>query len=184
MTRVMDGRHERSNTKMTLLLRNNEDDLEKTIFKNMTSKYGPRIVVPQKAIQGGTDFKFISDPYRMELYGMLQPEEYTQEIEKVNKRMKRARANFIDGALLATGALIVPLMLWGIRHRGQVKKRKHKLKKAIHDFNTQYPHLLMRWNPKPESKLTIERREEQQEQQQHKLSLTLFLITVLKKLRK
>ena len=131
----------------------------------MPSEYGPRIVVPQKAIQGGTDCKFISDPYRLELHGMMSPEEYTSSIEQVNKRLKKARATFIDGALLVTGPLLVPLMLWGIRHRGQVKKRKRKLKKAILEFNAQYPHLLMRWNPKPESKLTIERRQEQQLEQ-------------------
>lgn len=142
----------------------------------MPSEYGPRIVVPQKAIQGGTDCKFISDPYRLELHGIMSPEEYTSSIEQVNKRLKKARANFIDGALLVTGPLLVPLMLWGIRHRGQVKKRKRKLKKAILEFNAQYPHLLMRWNPKPESKLTIERRQEQRQEQRLEQHVTAQLI--------
>lgn len=126
------------------------------------SKYGPRIVVPQRPIQGGTDQKFDSDSYRKELYGLLTPDEYTSAIDKINMHLKKARAKKFDGLLLASGAiLLVPLAIWGVRHRSQTKKRKKLLKGAIDDFHSQYPHLYMRWNRKPESKLTIERREQQ-----------------------
>ena len=60
--------------------------------------------------------------------------------------------------MLVTGPLLVPLGLWGVRHRNQVKRRKKLLKEAIHEFNMQYQELYMRWNRRPESTLTIERR--------------------------
>jgi hypothetical protein len=50
-------------------------------------------------------------------------------------------------------------MLWGVRHRNQTRRRKRLLKKAVTEFNTQNPTLLMRWNRRPESMLTMERRQ-------------------------
>lgn len=118
-----------------------------------------RIVVPQRNIQGGMDFKFETDPYDVELHGMLTGEQYTTFIEAINKRIRKARPGSVDSVLLATGALIVPLMVWGVRHRNQVKKRKRQLNKGIAEFNAANPTLVMRWNRRPKSMLTIERRE-------------------------
>jgi CHASE1-domain containing sensor protein len=63
-----------------------------------------------------------------------------------------------DQILLATGPLLVPLAIWGVRHRNQIRRRKRLLKDGIHEFNMQYQELLMRWNRRPDSVLTIERR--------------------------
>ena len=43
--------------------------------------------------------------------------------------------------------------------KSQTKKRKRLLKEAIRDFNERFPELVMRWNRRPESTLTIERKE-------------------------
>jgi hypothetical protein len=122
-----------------------------------------RILIPQRTIQGGFDFKFESDPYDVKLYGIMTPEQYTSAIDALNLRIRKARAGKLDGMLLASGALIVPLMLWGVRHRNQVKKRKRQLKKGIAEFNEVHPTLYMRWNRKPDSKLTIEQRSSEEE---------------------
>ena len=66
----------------------------------------------------------------------------------------------MDSVLLITGPLLVPLAIWGVRHKGQVKLRKKLMNEAIQEFNSQRPDLLMRWNRQPDSKLTIERREQ------------------------
>lgn len=76
----------------------------------------------------------------------------------MNKKLRPCRAGAIDGVLLVSGPLLVPLALWGVRHRYQTKKRKRLLKEGIREFNIQYQELLMRWNRRPESQLTIERR--------------------------
>mmetsp|Transcript_6939 Transcript_6939/g.14745 ORF Transcript_6939/g.14745 Transcript_6939/m.14745 type:complete len:173 (+) Transcript_6939:470-988(+) len=106
-----------------------------------------------------TDFKFVMDPYEIKLSGLLTPEQYAEAIENLNKKLRPCRAGAIDATLLATGPLLVPLVLWGVRHRSQTKKRKRLLKEGIHEFNVQYPELLMRWNRRPaQSMLIIERR--------------------------
>ena len=88
----------------------------------------------------------------------MTPEQYTEAMENLNQKMRKSRAGKIDGVLLATGALMIPLALWGVRHRAQTKRRKRLLKEGIHEFNMQYQELLMRWNRRPQSTLTIERR--------------------------
>lgn len=88
----------------------------------------------------------------------MTPEQYTEAIETVNATVRKSRSGKIDGVLLATGFLIVPLALWGVRHRALTKKRKRLLKEAIDEFNTTYPSLYMRWNRKPQSFLSIELR--------------------------
>lgn len=119
----------------------------------------PRIVVPQRPIQGGFDMKFESDPYRLDLKGILTKEQYTDVITTINDRLRPSRSGIVDKALLITGPLIVPLALWGVRHSNQNRRRKRLLRKAIEEFNTSHPTLLMRWNRRPQSCLTIERRE-------------------------
>ena len=90
----------------------------------------------------------------------MTPDQYTEAIENLNEKLRKSRAGKVDGVLLATAPLLflVPLAVWGVRHKAQTKKRKCLLKEGIHDFNTQYPGLLMRWNRRPKSTLTIEAR--------------------------
>ena len=116
------------------------------------------IRVPQRAIQGGLETKFDPDPYGIALRGLLTPPQYTAAISALNHTIHPARSNNLDAALLATGPLILPLAIWGVRHRGQVKKRKRLLLRGIDDFNRSHPDLLMRWHRRPASCLTIERR--------------------------
>ena len=117
-----------------------------------------RIVVPQRVIQGGLDTKFETDPYGLQLHGLLTAQQYTEAVSAMNHTINPARANGVDTALLVTGPLLVPLAVWGVRHKGQVKKRKKLLKRAIDEFHRAYPQLLIRWNRRPASCLTIERR--------------------------
>lgn len=117
-----------------------------------------RIVVPQRAIQGGLDAKFETDPYGLQLHGLLTARQYTEAVSAINHTIHPARASGVDTALLVTGPLLVPLAVWGVRHKSQVKKRKKLLKRAMDEFHRAYPELLMRWNRRPASCLTIERR--------------------------
>ena len=90
----------------------------------------------------------------------MTAEEYTDAIQRLNDQLKPSRSTKVDTALLATGVLIVPLALWGARHGQQTKKRKRLLKQAIDEFNAANPGLWMRWNRRPQSFLSIERRED------------------------
>jgi len=120
-----------------------------------------RIFVPQRVVSGGLDSKFETDPYDVKLHGLMTPEQYTEAIENLNDKLRRSRAGKVDAALLATGSfLLVPVVVWGVRHRGRMKRRKRLLKEAIDEFNMQYPAMLMRWNRRPQSTLTIELREQ------------------------
>jgi hypothetical protein len=104
------------------------------------------------------DFKFETDPYDVELHSLMTTTQYTEAIDRLNDKLKTSRSSFIDGALLASGPLLVPLIPWAVRHRNQTRRRKDLLKRGIHEFNMQYQELHMRWNRQPESTLTIERR--------------------------
>ena len=126
----------------------------------MSESRRQRIVVPTRVVQGGFDIKFETDSYDVKLYGILSPQQYSDIIQAINQKIKPARSNAIDKALLVTGPLLVPLAVWGARHGLQTRKRKRLLRQAIEEFNEEYPELLMRWNRgSPESKLTIERRQ-------------------------
>ena len=126
----------------------------------MSSTRKTRIRVPTRQVQGGFDFKFVSDSYDVPLHGIMSSEDYTMIVDRVNQKIKPARSNAIDKGLLITGPLIVPLALWGARHSLQSRRRKRLLGEAIREFNESYPEHLMRWNRGgPESFLTIERRE-------------------------
>jgi hypothetical protein len=121
-------------------------------------RHGNRIYVPQHSIQGGLGEKFETDPYDVKLHGLMTAHQYTEAIENLNAKLRPSRPTSVDGALLAAGPLMVPLAVWGVRHRNQTKRRKKLLKEGIHEFNMQYQELYMRWNRRPESTLTIERR--------------------------
>jgi hypothetical protein len=129
-------------------------------FRSASASWGPRIIVPQRAVNLGFDEKFETDHYNMKLFNILTPFQYTDAITKINEAIKPARANGVDTALLVTGPLVVPLGVWGIRHSLQLKKRKKCLYRAIASFNEQYPLVYMRWNRQPSSCLSIERRVE------------------------
>lgn len=124
----------------------------------MPKSHPNRILVPQRSIQGGFDLKFESDPYDVDLKGLMTNEQYTDAITKLNDFMRPSRSGAVDKALLATGPLLVPLALWGVRHSNQTRRRKRLLHKGIEEFNNQNPTLMMRWNRRPDSMLTIERR--------------------------
>lgn len=121
---------------------------------------GPRIriIVPQRSVSGGLDSKFETDPYDVKLHSLMTPEQYTEAIENLNEKLRKSRAGKIDGVLLGSSIFVVPLAFYGARHRSRTKKRKKLLMEGIHDFNTRYPHLMMRWNRRPQSFLTIEAR--------------------------
>jgi len=116
-----------------------------------------RIIVPQRVIGGGLDSKFESDPYDINLHKLLTARDYTASINRINELIKPARSKSIDTILLYSGALMLPLVVWGVRHRMLMKKRKKLLLLAIDEFNDRHPQLYMRWNRRPLSILTIER---------------------------
>jgi hypothetical protein len=89
-------------------------------------------------------------------------EQYTDAMTALNDRLRPSRSGVIDKALLITGPLLVPLALWGVRHSNQTRRRKRLLKKGIDEFNASNPALLMRWNRRPKSILTIEWRPEEE----------------------
>ena len=120
-----------------------------------------QIVVPTRPCQGGMFEKFEDDPYDVALHGIMTNDEFSAAIQAINNLIKKARPGKVDGALLAAGPLMVPLMVWGVRHSSQMKKRKKQLHIGIAEFNANNPTLYMRWNRKPKSILTIERREGQ-----------------------
>lgn len=126
----------------------------------LTMVANERIVVPERAINGGFDCKWASDPYNVKLYDIMTSQDYEDAITRVNDTVKPSRSKKIDAVLLFTGPLMVPLAIWGVRHSGQVKKRKKLLKVAIEEFNATHPDLLMRYNRSPQSCLTIEHRVE------------------------
>lgn len=120
-----------------------------------------RIVIPQRVINGGLDFKFETDPYHVNLRGLLTPDQYTDVITALNETLQPSRSKSIDTMLLATGALMIPLAVWGMRHGMLTKRRKRLLRQYIQNFNTSHETLYMRWNRRPESSLTIERKLDQ-----------------------
>ena len=70
-----------------------------------------------------------------DIHGLLSEEEYRREVSALNDKLKTTRAKKLDYALLATGAAMVPLALWAVRHSNQVKKRKKLLEEGIWEFN-------------------------------------------------
>ena len=120
-----------------------------------------RIVVATRSIQGGLDSKFEEDPYGVDLHGVMTEQDYSDSIRRVNEHLKPSRSNAVDTALLVTGPfLVVPLAIWGARHGRQARRRKRLLRNAVEEFHATHPHLLMRWNRKPDSFLSIELRPE------------------------
>jgi hypothetical protein len=124
----------------------------------MAVNYRNRIVVPERAVNGGFDCKYESDAYNVKLYNIMRSEDYEDAIARVNETVKPSRAKKVDTVLLVTGPLMLPLAVGCVRHSGQVRKWKKLLSVAIQEFNESHPDLLMRYNRQPQSCLTIERR--------------------------
>ena len=115
--------------------------------------FGTRILeVPLRLVNAHMDIKFQSDPYGMDLHGLMSEAEYTDTVDRLNDTIKPARSTAFDAALL--GFMILPW--WGVRRRRHTRQRKRLLMGFIDDFNSRNPHLHMRWHRRPTSKLTIE----------------------------
>lgn len=124
----------------------------------MVSSGKQRIVVPVRPVNGGFDLKYETDPYNIKLYDIMASQEYEDAITRVNDRLRPSRSKIVDTACLVTGPLLVPLAVWGVRHNILVRRRKKLLKEAIQEFNETHQGLYMRYNRRPESCLTIEKR--------------------------
>ena len=115
--------------------------------------FGTRIFeVPLRLVNAHMDIKFQSDPYGMDLHGLMSEAEYTDTVERLNDAIKPARSTAFDAALL--GFMVLPW--WGVRRRRHTRQRKRLLRGFIDEFNKQTPHLHMRWHRRPTSKLTVE----------------------------
>mmetsp|Transcript_33378 Transcript_33378/g.37970 ORF Transcript_33378/g.37970 Transcript_33378/m.37970 type:complete len:154 (+) Transcript_33378:26-487(+) len=124
-----------------------------------SSKPSHRIVIPERVIQGGLEIKFEYHHKHIALHGLLSPEEYRATVTKINLHLKKSRSNVLDGMLLVTGPLMVPLAVWGIRHRNQKRRKKSLLKEAIREFNDTHDLLWMKYIKRSNgSILTIEER--------------------------
>jgi hypothetical protein len=119
----------------------------------------PLFAVPSYVINLGQDIKFNSDPYGLNLQGMLPEAEYSRAIDDLNGELKEARSTALDHTLLSGGVTLLPLIPWAIRRKKHKVLHKRLLKGFIQRFNYEHPELLMRWARKPTSQLTIERRE-------------------------
>jgi hypothetical protein len=126
------------------------------------------IYVPTYSCNGGLDTKFNQFARHAKpshLHGLLTTEEYEREITTLNDKIKKARAKSLDVALLASGALMVPLAMWGVRHGRQVKRKRALIEEGVWEFNQRMSmdgrRLQMIWNRAKvvgggESYLTIE----------------------------
>ncbi|GMH92964.1 hypothetical protein TrST_g3819 [Triparma strigata] len=120
-----------------------------------------RIVVPARVVQFGLDEKFESDPYDVDLKSILSPDEYTTAVDDINRSLKPARPKAFDQAAfygLGTMVFTAPAAYFVYKRK---RKRKKLLLEAISRFNAANKNLYMRWNPRPDSVLTIERRTSQ-----------------------
>ena len=126
------------------------------------------IYVPTYSCNGGFDTKFnhyARQARPSHLHNLLTPTEYKREITMLNERIKKARANKCDYALLGMGPLMVPLIPWAIRHSKQVKRRRKLIEEGVEEFNDRMAmdgrNVCMMWNRSrvtgaTESYLTIE----------------------------
>lgn len=113
------------------------------------------INVNMRIINMGSDIKFEDDPFNIRLYGIMDPFDYSNSIKKINDELEKCRANSIDHALLTAGPTIIPLIPWAIRQKIRKSKRREIIAKGVDNFNKEHPQLFMRWQTRPEKKLTI-----------------------------
>jgi len=96
------------------------------------------IYIPICACNGGLDNKFNPNARYAKpsnLHNLLTAEEYEREIRTLNDKTKKSRAKGLDHALLATAPLLVPLALWGARHRNRVERKRKLIDEGVWEFN-------------------------------------------------
>ncbi|KAL7470241.1 hypothetical protein ACHAXS_010478, partial [Conticribra weissflogii] len=94
--------------------------------------------IPTYSCNGGLDTKFNSNPQSARpphLHHLLSPSEYADAITALNDKVKKSRATSLDAALLVAGPLMVPLALWGARHKMQTKRRQRLIEEGVGEFN-------------------------------------------------
>lgn len=120
-----------------------------------------RVIVPQRCINGGLDYKFDPDPNVIKscdvFKGVLLDEEYHDWVVRLNDSIKPARSKKGDMVMLVLAPVPFVLPIWGLRRKSLAKKRKQMMGEVIDHFNAAYqPNLFMQWNRRPISQLTIE----------------------------
>jgi len=108
---------------------------------NINSQLQPKrkvIYVPTYSCNGGLDTKFNHYSRQAKpshLHNLLTPDEYEREITMLNEKIKKTRQKKLDIALLATGALMIPLALWFPRHSKQEKRKRKLIEEGVWEFN-------------------------------------------------
>ena len=127
-----------------------------------------KLTVPRYVVNGGFSWKFNSDPYGLNLGGMLTAAEYTRVVERLNMELKTARSTRLDMALFySMPFFVVTAVPFGLRRKRQLKLRKVILNNFIAQFNREHPALLMHYYSASKgggggmSELTIEPRSQQ-----------------------
>jgi hypothetical protein len=117
------------------------------------------IVVPQRIVNGGFDFKFEEDPMHVKLGGIIKADDFVVAICAINDALKQCRATRLDHTLLLMGPAMLPLIPWAIRHKEQRTQRRKIMQRAVQHFNlTNELNLVMRWQSRPAKELTIWRK--------------------------
>lgn len=97
-----------------------------------------RVIIPTYSINGGLDMKFNSNPRDarpLHLHNLITPAEYEAAVNVINDNLKKYRNNKIDKICLASGPLMVPLAIWGVRHNTKVKKSRGEIERSVEEFN-------------------------------------------------
>ena len=108
---------------------------------NINSQLQPKrkvIYVPTYSCNGGLDTKFNHYSRQAKpshLHNLLTPDEYEREITMLNEKIKKTRQKKLDIALLATGALMIPLAVWFPRHSKQEKRKRKLIEEGVWEFN-------------------------------------------------
>jgi len=124
-----------------------------------THTAGEHILVWQRTINFGQDFKFDDDPFHVSLKGIMTAEDYQHSIRAINEALQDCRATTTDHALLAAGPTMLPLIAWAYRTKQRKLVRRRIMQRSVAQFNEQHPKLMMRWVTRPEKLLTIWRRD-------------------------
>lgn len=95
------------------------------------------------------------DPFNVTLHGIMTAGDYEASIKDLNERLVECRATRIDFALIGMGPLLFPLVIYALRSKKQKKMRGSIIRQFVVDFNRQYPHLIMKWSPRPTKVLMI-----------------------------
>jgi hypothetical protein len=113
------------------------------------------ICVDYRVVNMGSDIKFEDDPFNVQLFGIMDPLGFSTSMKRINSELERCRASNIDHALLTAGPALLPLIPWAIRQKRRKALRRQVMEKCVEHFNKEHPQLFMRWQTRPEKKLTI-----------------------------